>query len=202
MTVTSPGRLPAPLSRWRASPSATGASTPPATWAFSMGSGEVVGLLGPNGAGKTTVFYLIVGFIRPTAGPHLPVPATRLPACRCSAARAPASPTCRRSRPIFRKLTVEQNLLAVLETQRGLTRNLRRQRCDEILDELGAGGSPPAACLHPVRRRAAAHRDRPCAGDEAELSCCSTNRSPASTRSPYRISRASSAAWPRPASAC
>ena len=103
---------------------------------FSMGSGEVVGLLGPNGAGKTTVFYLIVGFIRPTAGRIFLTgdEITRLPMfrrARAGISYLPQEPS------VFRKLTVEQNLLAVLETQRGLSRSVRRQRCDEILDALG-----------------------------------------------------------------
>ena len=103
---------------------------------FSMGGGEVVGLLGPNGAGKTTVFYMIVGFIRPTAGRIFLSgdDITRLPMfrrARAGISYLPQEPS------VFRKLTVEQNLLAVLETQRGHTRSSRRQRCDEILDELG-----------------------------------------------------------------
>ena len=103
---------------------------------FSMNSGEVVGLLGPNGAGKTTVFYLIVGFIRPTAGRIFLSrdDITRLAMyrrARAGISYLPQEPS------VFRKLTVEQNLLAVLETQRGLTRDRRRHRCDQILDELG-----------------------------------------------------------------
>ena len=103
---------------------------------FSMGGGEVVGLLGPNGAGKTTVFYMIVGFIRPTAGRIFlsGEDITRLPMfrrARAGISYLPQEPS------VFRKLTVEQNLLAVLETQRGQTRSSRRQRCDQILDELG-----------------------------------------------------------------
>ena len=103
---------------------------------FSMASGEVVGLLGPNGAGKTTVFYLIVGFIRPTAGRIFLTgeEITRLPMFRRARAGISYLP---QEASVFRKLTVEQNLLAVLETRRGLTRGARRQRCDEILEELG-----------------------------------------------------------------
>ena len=134
-----------------------------------MGSGEVVGLLGLNGAGKTTVFYMIVGFIRPTAGRIFlsGEDITRLPMfrrARAGISYLPQEPS------VFRKLTVEQNLLAVLETQRGQTRSSRRQRCDQILDELGLGGSPPAAGLHALRRRAAPHRDRSRAGHETEVS--------------------------------
>ena len=103
---------------------------------FSMGGGEVVGLLGPNGAGKTTAFYLIVGFMRPTAG-RIYLDGddiTRLlmfRRARAGISYLPQEPS------VFRKLTVEQNLLAVLETQRGLPRRNRRRRCDRILHELG-----------------------------------------------------------------
>ena len=103
---------------------------------FSMGRGEVVGLLGPNGAGKTTVFYLIVGFIRPTAGRIYLDGAdiTRLPMFRRARRGISYLP---QEASVFRKLTVEQNILAVLETQRGLARRDRRRRCDQLLDDLG-----------------------------------------------------------------
>ena len=103
---------------------------------FAMHAGEIVGLLGPNGAGKTTVFYLIVGFIKPTSGRiYLDgSDITRLPMFRRARRGISYLP---QEASIFRKLTVEQNVLAVLETQRGLTRRDRRRRCDELLDELG-----------------------------------------------------------------
>ena len=103
---------------------------------FSMHTGEIVGLLGPNGAGKTTVFYLIVGFIRPNAG-HIYLEGadlTRMAMFRRARRGISYLP---QEASIFRKLTVEQNVLAVLETQRGMTRRDRRRRCDELLDELG-----------------------------------------------------------------
>ena len=103
---------------------------------FAMRTGEIVGLLGPNGAGKTTVFYLIVGFIRPTSGRiYLDgSDITRLPMFRRARHGISYLP---QEASIFRKLTVEQNVLAVLETQRGLARRARRRRCDELLEELG-----------------------------------------------------------------
>ena len=103
---------------------------------FSMKTGEIVGLLGPNGAGKTTVFYLIVGFIRPTSGRiYLDgKDITRLPMFRRARGGISYLP---QEASIFRKLSVEQNVLAVLETRRGMGRRDRRRRCDELLDELG-----------------------------------------------------------------
>lgn len=99
-------------------------------------SGEVVGFLGPNGAGKSTSFHMLVGLIPADDGTiHLDeIDLTDRPMhvrARLGLGYLPQEPS------VFRKLTVEQNLLAVLETQRGLTRSSRRHRCDEILDELG-----------------------------------------------------------------
>jgi len=96
--------------------------------------GEVVGLLGPNGAGKTTTFYMIVGMIRPSAG-----------AIHLGSKNVTNEPMYKRARmgigylaqdpSIFRGLTVEQNLLAVLETIR-MTKSERMEKLDSLLDEL------------------------------------------------------------------
>ncbi|HKV55037.1 MAG TPA: ATP-binding cassette domain-containing protein, partial [Candidatus Binataceae bacterium] len=80
-----------------------------------IGNGEVVGMLGPNGAGKTTTFYMLVGLLRPDAG-RIELGGediTMLPLyqrARRGISYLPQEPS------VFRKLTVEQNLLAVLET--------------------------------------------------------------------------------------
>jgi lipopolysaccharide export system ATP-binding protein len=101
--------------------------------------GEVVGLLGPNGAGKTTTFYMIVGLVRPDAGRVLAddVDITRLPmylrARQQGISYLPQEPS------VFRKLTVEENFLAVLETQDGLTAALRRARAERLLEQLNLG---------------------------------------------------------------
>ena len=103
---------------------------------FSMTQGEIIGLLGPNGAGKTTVFYMIVGFIRPTAGRIYlnNTNITRLPMFRRARegiSYLPQEPS------VFRKLSVEQNLEAILETRRDLTRRGRREERDRLLADLG-----------------------------------------------------------------
>jgi lipopolysaccharide export system ATP-binding protein len=103
---------------------------------FSMETGEVVGLLGPNGAGKTTVFYMIVGFIHPDAGKiYLDARSiSGLPMyrrARLGIAYLPQEPS------VFRRLTVEQNLWAILETRRDLTHKEKRLRLDGLLEELG-----------------------------------------------------------------
>ncbi len=96
--------------------------------------GEIVGLLGPNGAGKTTTFYLITGLIRPDAG-HVRLDGhdlTRAPMYQ----RARAGIGYLAQEPsIFRRMTVEENILAILET-RDLGREERQRQLDRMLDEL------------------------------------------------------------------
>jgi lipopolysaccharide export system ATP-binding protein len=101
--------------------------------------GEVVGLLGPNGAGKTTSFYMIVGLVRPDAGRVLSdgVDISRLPmylrARRHGISYLPQEPS------VFRKLTVEENILAVLEAQPDLSWEMRRTRTERLIEQLNLG---------------------------------------------------------------
>lgn len=99
---------------------------------------EVVGLLGPNGAGKTTTFYMTVGLIPPDSGRVLmdgeditDVP-MYLRAREYGISYLPQEPS------VFRKLTVEENIMAVLEVQRMSWQERRRKR-DQLIDELGLG---------------------------------------------------------------
>jgi len=94
--------------------------------------GEVVGLLGPNGAGKTTTFYMIVGITRCTSGSLLMdnVDITRLPIHKRARLGISYLP---QETSIFRKLNVEQNILAVLELCGSQN---KRERLDELLDDL------------------------------------------------------------------
>lgn len=97
-------------------------------------SGQIVGLLGPNGAGKTTCFYMIVGLIRADSG-HIFLDdrdLTGLPMHGRAQAGVGYLP---QEASIFRKLSVADNLLAVLETRRDLSRAQRRQRMEELLQE-------------------------------------------------------------------
>jgi lipopolysaccharide export system ATP-binding protein len=101
-------------------------------------SGEVVGLLGPNGAGKTTAFYMIVGLIAADSGKIL-----------LDGKDLTAQPMHRRAKlglgylpqeaSIFRKLTVEQNILAILENRDDLDRAGREKELENLLDELHVG---------------------------------------------------------------
>lgn len=102
---------------------------------LSVSQGEIVGLLGPNGAGKTTTFYMIVGLISPDEGQVFldDEELTRVPMFK----RARRGIGYLAQEPsIFRKLTVEQNIMAILETMR-LPRSERRARLETLLDELG-----------------------------------------------------------------
>ena len=106
--------------------------------------GEIVGLLGPNGAGKTTTFHMILGIVKPDRG--------RIVLDGRDISRLPMYRRARRGigylaqePSVFRKLTVEQNVMAILQTLPG-TRRERRDRLEALLDELG---------LKPLRQRKA-----------------------------------------------
>ncbi len=96
---------------------------------------EIVGLLGPNGAGKTTSFYMIVGLVRPNSG--------RVIFCDTDVTDYPMYKRARlgmgylpQEESIFRKMTVEQNIMAILETL-ALSKAERRNRCDQLLHQFG-----------------------------------------------------------------
>ncbi len=96
--------------------------------------GEVVGLLGPNGAGKTTTFYMLTGFVQPNGGrvflagqdiTHLPM----YQRARMGISYLPQEPS------VFRKLTVEENILLVLEMQ-GVPPKQRREMAEQLMEEM------------------------------------------------------------------
>ena len=97
--------------------------------------GEVVGLLGPNGAGKTTTFYMIVGLVRPNAGRVIfeDRDVTGMAMYRRAREGMGYLP---QEESIFRKLTVKDNIMAILETTR-LSKQARKHRCDELLTQFG-----------------------------------------------------------------
>jgi len=97
--------------------------------------GEVVGVLGPNGAGKTTTFYMVVGLVRPNGGRVIfkDQDVTDFPMHRRARMGMGYLP---QEESIFRKLTVEENIMAILETT-DKTKIERRQRCDELLTQFG-----------------------------------------------------------------
>jgi lipopolysaccharide export system ATP-binding protein len=103
---------------------------------FSMDVGEIVGLLGPNGAGKTTIFYMIVGFIRPTAGKIFldDKDITYQPMYLRAREGISYLP---QEASIFKKLSVEENVWAVLEVRNDLTLKKKKEKLDYLLGELG-----------------------------------------------------------------
>jgi lipopolysaccharide export system ATP-binding protein len=103
-----------------------------------VSNGEVVGLLGPNGAGKTTAFYMIVGLVQCDAGRiHLgDTDLTSLPVHRRAQLGLGYLP---QEASVFRRLSVENNILAILETRADLDRAAREQRLEELLEELRIG---------------------------------------------------------------
>ncbi len=112
-----------------------GARTVVRDLSLEVGAGEIVGLLGPNGAGKTTAFYMIVGLVPADAGRILldDLDLTHEPIHRRARAGIGYLP---QEASVFRKLSVEDNILAILETRAGLDREARRARCEEILADL------------------------------------------------------------------
>ena len=103
-----------------------------------VSQGEVVGLLGPNGAGKTTSFYMIVGLVRPDVGRILAdgEDITRVP--MYMRARQYGISYLPQEASVFRKLTVEENMLAVLEAQ-SISADTRRARTEKLIDQLNLG---------------------------------------------------------------
>lgn len=102
---------------------------------FSLQKGEVIGLLGPNGAGKTTSFYMVVGLIKADSGrilcrgkniTHLPIHKR----ARLGIGYLPQEAS------VFRKLTVEENILAILQTRNDLNRTDRHDHLEQLLNEL------------------------------------------------------------------
>src|SRR6188768_2193405 len=97
--------------------------------------GEIVGLLGPNGAGKTTSFYMIVGLVRPQSGRVIfdgkdVTDLAMYKRARMGMGYLPQEES------IFRKMTVEENILAILETL-PISKKERKSRCDELLTQFG-----------------------------------------------------------------
>lgn len=105
---------------------------------FSMHTGEVLGLLGPNGSGKTTSFYMIVGFYKPTAGDvflnnQCITPLPMYKRARMGISYLPQEPS------VFRKLTVEENIWAILETRTDLTKQQKKEKLEQLIEEFSIG---------------------------------------------------------------
>ena len=102
---------------------------------FEVNSGEVVGLLGPNGAGKTTSFYMVVGLVKADSGTISldDKDITRLPMHARAQQGLGYLP---QEASVFRKLSVEENILAVLEAKKDLSEHQRKEKLDALIDDL------------------------------------------------------------------
>ena len=103
---------------------------------LTVNTGEIVGLLGPNGAGKTTSFYMVAGLVRPDEGSvnFVGQDVTGLPMhlrARLGMGYLPQEES------IFRKLTVYENLMAILETRSDMSRREQREKADELMERFG-----------------------------------------------------------------
>ena len=133
---------------------------------INVSAGEIVGLLGPNGAGKTTTFNMVVGVVKPDEGAvkFQARDITRLPMhkrARLGIGYLTQEPS------VFRKLTVEQNILAILETCK-MTGAERAVRLKYLLEELDLTPAGQEQGVHPQRRRKAAPGNHPRAGDQPQ----------------------------------
>ncbi|ENW24190.1 MULTISPECIES: LPS export ABC transporter ATP-binding protein [Acinetobacter] len=99
---------------------------------FSMESGQIVGLLGPNGAGKTTSFYMVVGLVRMDKG-EIYLDDLDLSDLAMHERARKGIGYLPQEASIFRKLTISQNIMAILETRKDLTKAQRQQRLAELL---------------------------------------------------------------------
>ena len=162
--------------------------------------GEAVGLLGPNGAGKTTVFYMITGLIKADRGAieldgH---DVTKLPMYQRARLGIGYLP---QEASIFRGLTVEQNIRAVLEVVEP-SKKKREAELNSLLEEFNIDAAAQNARRSRCPAANAAASRSPARWRPGRTTCCSTNRSPASIRSRSATSRTWSAISPIAASAC
>lgn len=109
---------------------------------LTISSGEIIGLLGPNGAGKTTSFYMIVGLIISDGGKVLidDIDLSMLPMHKRARLGISYLP---QEASVFRKLSVEKNIMAILQLRKELSKQQRRERCEQLLREFN---------LMPIRR--------------------------------------------------
>lgn len=102
---------------------------------LSVSSGDIVGLLGPNGAGKTTCFYMVVGLVKPDQGQIL-FDDTDITAHPMHARARLGVGYLPQEASVFRQLTVTQNIMAILETRKGLSKVDQRDKLEALLEEL------------------------------------------------------------------
>ena len=105
---------------------------------LTVNSNKIVGLLGPNGAGKTTTFYMVVGLVRHDQG-KITIDGDDISVLPMHERARRGIGYLPQEASIFRRLTVYENLMAVLEIRKDLTAEQRRERADELIDEFNIG---------------------------------------------------------------
>ena len=133
---------------------------------FHVEAGEIVGLLGPNGAGKTTSFRMTCGIVIPDSGRVLLDDEEITDWPMYKRARDGGMGYLAQEQSVFRKLTVEQNLLAIMELI-GMAPKVRRKRCEELLEQFDIVKIRRSKAHYILGGREAAARDRPLPGDRA-----------------------------------
>lgn len=101
---------------------------------ISIESGQVVGLLGPNGAGKTTCFYMIIGIVRQDAG-QIFIGDNDITFCAMHDRAKQGISYLPQEASVFRRLSVENNIMAILETRKGLSKKQKKEALSRLLDE-------------------------------------------------------------------
>ena len=121
-------------------------------------NGEIVGLLGPNGAGKTTSFYMIVGLVKANSGQILinDHDITHYPMHKRSKVGISYLP---QEASIFRRLSVYDNIMAILELQNTLTKPQRKTKADQLIEEFNLGKNKKKSWCKFVRRRKTTSRN-------------------------------------------
>jgi len=102
---------------------------------FEVNSGEVVGLLGPNGAGKTTSFYMVVGLVKADKG-RIELDGRNITQLPMHARAQQGLGYLPQEASVFRKLSVEDNIMAVLEAKKELSKQQRKEKLDALIDDL------------------------------------------------------------------
>ena len=135
---------------------------------LTVNSNEIVGLLGPNGAGKTTTFYMVVGLVRQDQGKIVidGEDISLLPMHNRAQRGIGYLP---QEASIFRRLTVYENLMAVLEIRKDLTPQQRREKADELIEEFNISHIRDNLGASLIRRRTSPCRNRTCLSCKSKI---------------------------------
>ena len=154
---------------------------------FTMQSGQIVGLLGPNGAGKTTSFYMVVGLVRMDKG-EIHLDDLDLSDLAMHERARKGIGYLPQEASIFRKLTIAENIMAILETRKGLNKQQRQQRLTELLNDFKINHIKDSLGMS-VSGGSAAVQKLPVHWQPIRSLCCWMNHLQELTRFPWVILR-------------